>query len=99
MKLASIIFALKIWYFYLYGVHLDIFTDHKRLQYIFKPKELNLRQRRWLKLLKNYNVDILYHPEKENVVDDVLIQKSMGSLWHVEKHKLEITKDLYDWLI
>ena len=46
---------------------MDIYTDHKSLQYMFKQKELNLRQRRWLELLKDYDVDILYHPGKANV--------------------------------
>ncbi|XP_075112299.1 uncharacterized protein LOC142182177 [Nicotiana tabacum] len=59
IELAAVIFALKIWRHYLYGVHVDIYTDHKSLQYIFKQKDLNLRQRRWLELLKDYDVDIL----------------------------------------
>ena len=57
--------ALKIGRHYLYGVHVDIYTDHKSLQYIFKQKELNLRQRRWLELLKDYDVDILYIQGKQ----------------------------------
>ena len=48
LELAAVIFALKIWRHYLYGVHVDIYTDHKSLQYIFNQKDLNLRQRRWL---------------------------------------------------
>ncbi|XP_070003826.1 uncharacterized protein, partial [Nicotiana sylvestris] len=66
LELAAVIYALKIWRHYLYGVHVDIYTDHKSLQYIFKQKELNLRQRRWLELLKDYDVEILYHPGKAN---------------------------------
>ncbi|XP_070050542.1 uncharacterized protein, partial [Nicotiana tomentosiformis] len=80
LELAAVVFALKIWRHYLYGVHVDIFTDHKSLQYIFKQKDLNLRQRRWLELLKDYDIDILYHPGKANVVADALSRKSMGSL-------------------
>lgn len=80
LELAAVIHALKIWRHYLYGVHVDIYTDHKSLQYIFKQKELNLRQRQWLELLKDYDVDILYHPGKANVVADALSRKSMGSL-------------------
>lgn len=64
LELAAVVFALKIWRHYLYGVHVDIYTDHKSLQYIFKQKDLNLRQRRWLELLKDYDIDILYHPGK-----------------------------------
>ncbi|XP_075092443.1 uncharacterized protein LOC142172675 [Nicotiana tabacum] len=58
-------------------------------------KELNLRQRRWLELLKDYDVDILYHPGKANVVANALSRKSMGSLKHVEAGKLEMTKEIY----
>ncbi|XP_059288392.1 uncharacterized protein LOC132041700 [Lycium ferocissimum] len=63
-KLAVVVFALKIWRHYLYGEHCDVFTDHKSLQYIFKQRELNLRQRRRLELLKDYDLNILYHPVK-----------------------------------
>ena len=47
LELAAVVFALKIWRHYLYGVHVDVFTDHKSLQYVFTQKELNLRQWRW----------------------------------------------------
>ncbi|WMV28751.1 hypothetical protein MTR67_022136 [Solanum verrucosum] len=63
LELAAVVFALKIWRHYLYGVHVDIFTDHKSLQYVLTQKKLNLRQRRWLELLKDYDVSILYHPD------------------------------------
>ena len=86
LVLTAVVFALKIWRHYLYGVHVDIFTDHKSLQYIFKQKELNLRQRRWLELLKDYDIDILYHPRKANVVADALSRKSMGSLAYLEAY-------------
>ena len=65
-------FALRIWRQYLYGVHVDIYNDHKSLQYIFKQKDLNLRKRRWLELIKDYDIDILYHTGKANVVADAL---------------------------
>ncbi|XP_037474324.1 uncharacterized protein LOC119350746 [Triticum dicoccoides] len=67
MELAAVIFALKIWRHYLYGEHCEIFTDHKSLKYIFTQKELNMRQRRWLELLKDYDVNINYHPGKANI--------------------------------
>ncbi|XP_070020399.1 uncharacterized protein [Nicotiana sylvestris] len=72
----------KIWRHYLYGVTCEMYTDHKSLQYLFKQKKLNLRQRRWLELLKDYDVTILYHRGKANVVADALSRKSasMGSL-------------------
>ncbi|XP_069145436.1 uncharacterized protein [Solanum lycopersicum] len=66
------LFALKIWRHYLYGVHVDIFTDHKSSQYVFTQKDLNLRQWRWLELLKDYDMSILYHQGKANVVVDSL---------------------------
>ncbi|KAD7479676.1 hypothetical protein E3N88_02812 [Mikania micrantha] len=68
LELAAVIFALKIWRHYLYGDSCDIFTDHKSLKYIFTQKELNMRQRRWLELLKDYDANIQYHPGKANVV-------------------------------
>ncbi|WMV09345.1 hypothetical protein MTR67_002730 [Solanum verrucosum] len=78
-------FAIKIWRHYLYGVHVDVFTDHKSLQYFFSQKELNLQQRRWLELLKYYDMCILYHPGKGNVVVDALRRLSMQSTTHVEE--------------
>ena len=58
LEVAAVIFALKIWRHYLYGESCEIYTDHKSLKYIFTQKELNLRQRRWLELLKDYDVNI-----------------------------------------
>jgi len=55
LELAGVIFALKIWRHYLYGSLCKIFTNHKSLKYIFTQKELNLHQRRWLELLKDYD--------------------------------------------
>ena len=67
LELAAVIFALKIWKHYLYGKTCQIFTDHKRLKYLLTQKELNLRQRRWLELIKDYELIINYHPRKANV--------------------------------
>ncbi|WMV33699.1 hypothetical protein MTR67_027084, partial [Solanum verrucosum] len=78
LELASVVFSLKIWRHYLYGVHVDVFTDHKNLQYEFTQKELNLRQRRLFELLKDYDMSILYHSGKANVVVDALSRMSMG---------------------
>ena len=64
LELESVIFALKIWRHYLYGEKCQIFTDHKSLKYILSQKELNLRQRRWIELLKDYDFTIEYHPGK-----------------------------------
>nr|GFC29862.1 reverse transcriptase [Tanacetum cinerariifolium] len=76
LELAVVVFALKIWRHYLYGESCDIFTDHKSLKYIFTQRELNMRQRRWLVLLKDYDTNIQYHPGKANVVVDALSRKS-----------------------
>ncbi|WMV59949.1 hypothetical protein MTR67_053334 [Solanum verrucosum] len=95
LELADVVFALKIWLHYLYGVHVDVFTDHKSLQYVFSQKELNLRQRRLLELLKDYDMNILYHPGKANVVAGALSRLSMGSTTHVEEGKKELAKDVH----
>ena len=84
LELATVVFALKIWRHYLYGVPCRIFTDHKSLQYIFTQKELNLRQRRWLKLIKDYDYTIEYHPGKANVVADALSCKPEGSYAYLQ---------------
>ena len=74
LELATVVFALKIWRHYLYGKKIQIFTEDKSLKYFF-TKELNMRQRRWLELVKNYDCEILYHPGKANVVVDALSRK------------------------
>ena len=75
LELAAIVFALKIWRHYLYGEKCEIYTDHKSLKYIFTQKELNMRHRRWLELIKDYDCTINYHPWKANVVTDALSRK------------------------
>ncbi|KAL0546476.1 hypothetical protein IC582_016386 [Cucumis melo] len=75
LELAAVVFALKIWRHYLHGEKIQIFTDHKSLKYFFTQKELNMRQRRWLELVKDYDCEILYHPGKPNVVADALSRK------------------------
>ncbi|TYK25868.1 hypothetical protein E5676_scaffold436G00840 [Cucumis melo var. makuwa] len=76
LELAAVVLALKIWRHYLFEKKYNIFTDHKSLKYIFYQKELNLRQRRWLELIKDYDCTIEYHPGKANVVADALSRKS-----------------------
>ncbi|GJY80542.1 putative reverse transcriptase domain-containing protein, partial [Tanacetum coccineum] len=65
LELGSVIFALKIWRHYLYGTRCTVFTDHKSLQHILDQKELNMRQRRWLELLSDYDCDIRYCSNRE----------------------------------
>ncbi|KAJ3707978.1 hypothetical protein LUZ61_011683 [Rhynchospora tenuis] len=80
LELAAVVFALKIWRHYLYGVKCKIYTDHQSLKYIFTQKELNLRQRRWLELIKDYDLDIQYYAGKANIVADALSRKSQVNL-------------------
>ncbi|GKD30583.1 putative reverse transcriptase domain-containing protein [Tanacetum coccineum] len=75
LELGAVVFALKIWRHYLYGTKCTVFTDHKSLQHILNKKELNMRQRRWLELLADYDCEIRYHPGKANVVADALSRK------------------------
>ncbi|KAI3821446.1 hypothetical protein L1987_09014 [Smallanthus sonchifolius] len=75
LELGAVVFTLKIWRHYLYGTKCTIFTDHKSLQHIFNQKELNMRQRRWVELLNDYDCDIKYHLGKANVIADALSRK------------------------
>ncbi|GJR68808.1 putative reverse transcriptase domain-containing protein [Tanacetum coccineum] len=75
LELGAVVFALKIWRHYLYGTKCTVFTDHKSLQHIVDQKELNMRQRRWLELLNDYDCEIRYHPGKANIVADALSMK------------------------
>ena len=93
-ELAAVVFALKIWRHYLDGVPCRIFTNHKSLQYIFTQKELYLRQRRWLKLIKDYDCTIEYHPGKSNVVADALSRRPESSLSHMRSGYLPLLVDL-----
>ena len=80
LELAAIIFALKIWRCYLYGVRFQIFSDHKSLKYLFTQRDLNLRQRRWIEYMEDYDFTLEYHPGKANVVADALSRKGAGVL-------------------
>lgn len=76
-ELAIMIFALMIWRHYLLGQKVEVYIDHKSLKYILIQKELIMRQRRWLELVTDYDLDIMYHPDKANVALDVLSRKPM----------------------
>ena len=78
LELAAIVFALKIWRCYLYGEQFEVFSDHQSLKYLFTQKELNLRQRRWMEFLEDYDFTLQYHPGKANVVVDALSRKTHG---------------------
>ncbi|GJR93957.1 putative reverse transcriptase domain-containing protein [Tanacetum coccineum] len=75
LELGAVVFALKMWRHYLYGTKCVVFTDHKSLQHILDQKELNMRQRRWLELLSDYDCEIRYHPGKANMVAGALSRK------------------------
>ncbi|KAK1691823.1 hypothetical protein QYE76_008520, partial [Lolium multiflorum] len=72
LELAAVVLALKVWRHYLMGNRCEIYSDHKSLKYIFTQKKLNMRQRRWIELIKDYDMEIHYHPGKANVVADAL---------------------------
>ncbi|WVZ63548.1 hypothetical protein U9M48_013172 [Paspalum notatum var. saurae] len=76
LELAAVVHALKIWRHYLLGNTCNIYTNHKSLKYIFTQPELNMRQRRWLELIKDYNLEIHYHPGKANLVADALSRRA-----------------------
>src|SRR6185369_3559125 len=79
LELAAVVHALKIWRYYLLGNPIHIYSNHKSLKYIFIQSELNLSQRRWLELIKDYDLEIHYHPGKANVVADALSRKASCS--------------------
>jgi hypothetical protein len=76
LELAAVIHALKIWRHHLMGAKCNIYTDHRSLKYIFTQADLNMRQRRWLELIKDYDLKVYYHPGKANVVADALSGKA-----------------------
>jgi hypothetical protein len=76
LELAAVVHDLKIWMHYIIGKRCEVYSDHKSLKYIFTQPDLNLRQRRWLELIKDYDLEINYHPGKANVVADALSRKS-----------------------
>ena len=92
MELATIVFALKIWRYYLYGKKCFSYTNTKSLKYFPLQRERNLRQRRWMELIKDYDCMIDYHPGKANVVADALSRKSVQTLRALNAH-LSLTDD------
>ncbi|KAI3814060.1 hypothetical protein L1987_18802 [Smallanthus sonchifolius] len=94
LELAAVVFALKIWRHYLYRVKFTIYSDHKSLKYIFEQRELNMRQRRWLERLKDYDCEIIYHPGRANVVADALRRKDVPAAIRVKACQLVVTTDV-----
>nr|GEU67135.1 putative reverse transcriptase domain-containing protein [Tanacetum cinerariifolium] len=105
LELGAVVFTLRLWRHYLYGTKYVVYTDHKSLQYIIDKKELNMRQRRWIELLSDYDFEIRYHPRKANVVADALSRKEMEPIRvralysiHLGSDKMyQDLKQLYWW--
>jgi hypothetical protein len=93
LELAAVVHALKTWRHYLYRQKCDIYTDHKSLKYIFTQSELNMRQRRWLELIKDYELEIHYHLGKANVVADALSRKSQVNMLAAHPMPYELAKE------
>ncbi|KAJ9562962.1 hypothetical protein OSB04_008122 [Centaurea solstitialis] len=96
LELAAVVFALKLWRHYLYGVRCTIYTDHKSLRYFMDQQNLNMRQRRWLEVVKDYDCEILYHPRKANVVADALSRKGSMLLLRVPCMRLTVSTSLIE---
>jgi hypothetical protein len=94
LELAAIVHALKIWRHYLIGHRCEIYSNHKSLNYIFTQNDLNLRQHRWLELIKDYDLGINYHPGKANVVADALSRKKYYNATFAKRIRPELHKEI-----
>ena len=94
LELAVVVHALKTWRHFLIGNHCEVYMNHKSFKYIFTQKELNLRQRRWLELIKDYYMRLHYHPGKANVVADALSRKSHVNTLMTGELPKELADDL-----
>jgi hypothetical protein len=93
LELAAVLHALKIWWHYIIGKRCEVYSDHKSLKYIFTQPDLNLRQRRWLELIKDYDLGINYHPGKANVVAAALSKRSHVNMLATRELLLEFCKE------
>jgi hypothetical protein len=93
LKLVAVVHALKILRHYLMGRRCELYIDHTSLRYIFTQPDLNLRQRRWLQLIKNYDLEINYHPGKGNVVVNALSCKSHVSQLVADSMPFELCEE------
>ncbi|GKD20856.1 putative reverse transcriptase domain-containing protein [Tanacetum coccineum] len=96
LEFVAVVFSLKIWRHYLYDVKFIIYTDHRSLQYFLEKKDLNMRQRRWLDLPKDYDCEIRYHHGKANVVAHVLSRKEREKVTRIHSLRMTITSNLFD---
>jgi ribonuclease HI len=92
LELAAVVHALKTWRHYMYGQKCNVYTYHKSLKYIFTQSELNMRQQRWLEPIKDYELEIHYHPGKANVVADALSRKSQVNMMVAHPMPYELAK-------
>ncbi|KAK8934588.1 hypothetical protein KSP39_PZI014470 [Platanthera zijinensis] len=97
--MGAVVFALKVWRHYLYGVHCDIFSEHKNLKYVDMQKELNIRQRRWVEFLADYQYEMHYHPGKANVVADALSRRAATSEAGLQVMSMELVRSFRDMQI
>ncbi|WMV41362.1 hypothetical protein MTR67_034747 [Solanum verrucosum] len=97
LDVAVVVFMLKLWRHYLYGVHCEVLNDHRSLQYSYNQGDLNFRYRRWLELLNDYDSTILYHPGKDNVVADAFSKNttSIGSLATISVEEKPLARDVH----
>jgi hypothetical protein len=94
LVLAIVVHALKIWRHYLIGKRCEVYSNHKSLNYIFTQLDLNLRQRRWLELIKDYDLGINYHPGKANIVADALSCRTYSNELIVETIPFDLCDEL-----
>ncbi|GJY10069.1 putative reverse transcriptase domain-containing protein, partial [Tanacetum coccineum] len=99
LELGAVVFALKIWRHYLYGMKSVIYTDHKSLQHIFNQKELKMRQRRWIELFSDYDYEIRYHLGKANVVANTLSKKERVKAKRVRAMSMMIQSSIKERLL
>ena len=93
LELAAVVHALKKWRHYLIGNRCELYSDHQSLKYVFTQPDLNLRQRRWLELIKDYDLGLNYQPDKANVVADALSRKSYCNNLMVEQAQLSLHEE------
>jgi hypothetical protein len=93
LDLAAVVHALRIWRHCLIG-HREIYSDHKSLKYIFTQNDLNLGQHRWLELIKDYDLEINYHPRKANVVADALSRKKYCNATFTRRMQPELRREI-----
>ena len=96
LQLAAVVFVLKIWRHYLYRERFEVLNDRKSLKYLFDLKELNMRQKRWMKFLKDYDFKLSYHPGKANVVVDALSKKLLHMSIMMVK-ELQLIEEFVGW--